>query len=141
MKFAFKHSGTGLFDRLITWWDRGSYSHVECILEENADGTYTIASSYPGKGVRTLTNQKLPESNWTIVSVNDGDLEKAKQWFKDHNGAAYFWFGILGFVIRPVVGGSRHKFFCSDACMLAAYDLSDSWRITPNCMFGIISKV
>lgn len=67
VKFAFYKAPGSLLDKAIRWWMRGPYAHVEAILAENADGTYTIASAVPGIGVRIATNQALPASDWDIV--------------------------------------------------------------------------
>jgi hypothetical protein len=140
MKFAFSKKNS-LLGKIIKWWDRGPYEHVECILQENADGTYTIASSEPGVGVRTLTNQTLPASDWDIIEVASADLAAAKGWFIAHNGESYYYLGLFGFVVRPAVGGSKDEWFCSEACMTAAFNIPQSWRYSPNAMYDVLSRM
>lgn len=136
MKFAFYKGNSSLTDKFISSYMRGPYSHVESILAENADGTYTIASSVPGTGVRTAYNQSLPAADWDIVETQ-GDLDMAVAWFKEHDGAAYDYIGLFGFVLRPVTIEERGKFWCSEACLLAI-GYKGAWREDPNSMYNVV---
>lgn len=138
MKFAFK-KGTSLLDKAIKFWDHGPYSHVECILAE-ANGLYTIASSYPGVGVRTLQNQSLPTQEWDIVDVPTIDVTGVKTWFEEHAGQKYWYFGLFGFIIEPLVSLDKNKWFCSEAC-LATLKFQEPWRFSPNGMYDIVSAL
>lgn len=137
MKFAFYKGAGTLLDSAIRWWMRGPYAHVEAILSDNGDGTYTIASSVPGIGVRIAENQSLPASDWDIVD-GPGDVDEARAWFDERNGAAYDYLGLLGFVIRPATGVDRGKYWCSEAC-LRAIGFPGAWRFDPNAMYGVVS--
>jgi hypothetical protein len=137
MQFAFSKKKSFL-GKIIMWWDRGPYEHVECILSQEPDGTYTIASSKPGVGVRTLSGQKLPNTDWDIITVPSVNLQQVKDWFKEHDGESYFWRGLFGFVIRPAIGGSKTEWFCSEACMAAAFNIDQAWRFSPNAMYEIV---
>ena len=135
MKYAFyKASGT-FIDKMIRLWMRGPYAHVEAILEEFPDGTYTIASSVPGIGVRT-TRQTLPASDWDIVE-GPGDIEQSKAWFAEKDGAAYDYVGLFGFVLRPVTIEERNKYWCSEAILLSI-GYKGAWREDPNSMYNVI---
>jgi hypothetical protein len=135
MKFAFyKASGT-IFDKAIRIWMRGPYAHVEAILQDYGDGTYLIASSVPGTGVRT-TRQTLPESDWDIVE-GPGDVDQATAWFNKHDGEAYDYIGLFGFVLRPVTIEERGKYWCSEAILLAI-GYKGAWREDPNSMYNVV---
>lgn len=136
MKFAFYKGNATLLDKGIAWWMRGKYSHVEAILEESADGTYTIASSVPGTGVRVAPGQKLPAADWDIVE-GPGDTAAARAWFEARVGAPYDYIGLLGFVVRPATGDSRGKWWCSEAC-LESIGFPEAWRFDPNSMHDLI---
>jgi hypothetical protein len=138
MEFAFSKKTTFL-DKIIKWWDRGAYCHVECILDQAPDGTYTIASSEPGVGVRTLTGQRLSPADWDFVNVPKVDAAAVKLWFDEHAGEPYFWMGLFGFVVRPAVRWSKSKWFCSEACLTAAFGIQQSWRFTPTAMYEIVT--
>lgn len=137
VKFAFYKGSGSLFDKAIRLWTRGPYAHVEAILEENADGTYTIASSVPGTGVRIATNQTLAESDWDIVE-GPGDVAAVREWFEARVGASYDYLGLFHFILQPAEVQSKNKYFCSEACLLSiGYD--EAWREYPNSMFNLIA--
>lgn len=138
MLFAFSKK-TSILDKIIKWWDRGPYCHVECILDKAPDGSYTICSSEPGTGVRTLYGQILDPAEWDFVEVKSADVENVRGWFIQHDGESYFWRGLFGFVLRPTTGPSKKKWFCSEACLTAAFGAEQAWRFTPNAMFDIVS--
>lgn len=136
MKFAFYKGRHSLLDRVVSWWTRGPYSHVEAILEES-DGVCTLASSVPGVGVRIEEGQVLLAADWDIVD-GPGDAVAARAWFEAHTGQPYDYAGLLGFIVRPVIGASKRTFFCSEAC-LAAIGFPDPWRYDPNGMQDIVA--
>ncbi|RKP44690.1 hypothetical protein [Pararobbsia silviterrae] len=137
MKFAFYKGNSSLLDKLISWWMRGPYSHVEVILGEGPRGTYTIASSVPGIGVRIATHQTLPLDEWDIID-GPGNIDAARAWFEKRVGAPYDYVGLLGFVLRPATGDARGKYWCSEAA-LEAIGFPGAWRYDPNAMFDVIT--
>jgi uncharacterized protein YycO len=136
MKFAFYKAKGTFLDGLVRWWMKGPYAHVEAILGENEDGTYTIASSKPGIGVRIAYNQELPDSEWDIVETRI-DSAPVALWFIQRVGMPYDYFGLLGFVFGPFVRESTKRYFCSEAC-LAAAGLNNAWRYDPNSMYDVL---
>lgn len=140
VKFAFAKNPTTLKDKFICWWRHGAYFHSEVILEENADGTYTIASAVPGIGVRTAYNQSLPASDWDIID-GPGQPEVAAAWFKAHDGEKYDWFGLLGFVLSPIKDVSPNKWWCSNADLTSVGMSSCAWRFEPNTMYAFLSDL
>jgi hypothetical protein len=132
VKFAFAKNPTTLKDKFICWWMRGPYFHSEVILAENADGTYTIASSVPGTGVRTAVNQSLPAADWDIIE-GPGDVNTAIAWFAAHNGEAYDWLGLLRFFMPPLTLWNKSKWWCTDAD-LASVGWTGTHRFEPNGM-------
>lgn len=136
MKFAFYKGNASLLDKAISFWMRGPYSHVEAILDESADGTYTIASSVPGTGVRIASGQSLPFADWDIVE-GPGDEGAARAWFEARVGKAYDYLGLFHFVVQPADIESKDKYFCSEACLLSiGYD--GAWREDPNSMYDVV---
>jgi hypothetical protein len=140
VKFAFAKNPTTLKDKFICWWRHGSYYHSEVILAENADGTYTIASSVPGTGVRTAYNQALSPNEYDIIE-GPGDVKDALAWFAAHNGEAYDWFGLLGFVFSPVKDVARNKWWCSNADLSSVGMTDSAWRFDPNTMYAFLSDL
>jgi hypothetical protein len=136
MKFAFYKGNATFLDKLICWWMRGDYSHVEAILDEEEGGTYTIASSVPGTGVRIATGQSLPASDWDIVD-GPGEVAAARAWFEARVGKAYDYLGLFHFIVQPADIESKDKYFCSEACLLSVgYD--GAWREDPNSAYNVV---
>lgn len=139
MKFAFYKKHNAVYDALIRWWENGTYSHVEAIITEFDDGvTFTIASSKPGVGVRTIT-QTLPASDWDILEA-PGDPVAVGQWFKDHAGEKYDYLGIFGMVLRPIMADVSKRYFCSEA-VAEALGIEDPWRFDPNGLHAILKAL
>lgn len=136
MKFAF-FKGTGtLLDKLIRFWMRGRYSHVEAVLAELGDGQYTVASSVPFVGVR-IANIALPASDWDIVEA-PGDVTSVRAWFAARVGTRYDYRGLFGFVLRRV-DGEKGRYFCSEA-IGTALGMSEPWRFDPNGLADALSR-
>ncbi len=136
MKFAFYKASGSFLDKGIRFYMRGDYSHVEAILSENPDGTYECASAVPGSGVR-IANITLPASDWDIIEA-PGDVVASRAWFETHNGAAYDYIGLFGFVLRPAIECIKNKYWCSQAC-LESIGFIGAWREDPNSMYDLLS--
>lgn len=137
MKFAFYKGRGTLIDRLIRWWQRGPYSHVEAVLADNADGTFECASAMRGTGIR-IASIALPATDWNFVEA-PGDVDVVRAWFAARAGAGYDWLGVFGFVLRPV-GQEAGRYFCSEA-IAAALGVSEPWRFDPNGLADLLVDV
>ena len=131
----YKAPGNG-FDRLIRWWTRSSYSHVELILGPIGGTHWRAYSSSPRDGGVRTTRIKADLTYWDLVPVSTPDAAKA--WFEAHLGAKYDWFGIFGFVWRPA-RGKGNRWFCSEACA-AALGFTDPWRFDPAALHAAILR-
>jgi hypothetical protein len=131
MKIALYKGRKRLFNRLISFWMDGPYSHVELVF---SDGMSASSSNLEG-GVRFKYIEFDP-ALWDFVSIS-GDEEYARAWFTEHEGSAYDYMGLLGFVVRPVKGVIGN-FFCSEA-VLASLKYKDPWRFDPNMIASIFS--
>lgn len=136
MQFAFYKAPGSFLDKAIRFWMRGQYSHVEAILAFNTDGTFTCASSVPGVGVR-IANIALPSSDWDIIEA-PGDVVAARAWFEKHQGAAYDYIGLFGFIIRPAIQHTRKKYWCSQA-VLRSIGYKGAWRDDPNSTADVLN--
>lgn len=127
MKIAFYTGRTRLFNRLVCWFLRGNFSHVELVLEEIEQGSVCASSSFMDGGVRTKVMVLNPEK-WVVIDVG-GDKLKAYAWLADNAGAGYDIAGLLGFIWRRIKQ-SKRRFFCNEAVghMLGE---RDPWRFDP----------
>ena len=128
MKVAFYKGRTRLFNRLVSWYLRGSYSHCELVLQTSPDGVSLCASSsFMDGGVR-LKHIVLDPAHWDLVEAG-GSPAKAWAWTvgREHDG--YDLLGLLGFMWRRQAG-EQHKWFCSEA-VAAMLGYSEPWRFDP----------
>ena len=106
----------------LGWWltrlvQKGQFStvtHVEAILQENADGTVNIASSSLREGgVRIKENTRLTPGHWIIVETGYS-TETAFHWFKDHLGQQYDALGAFA-TCMPFQWSQKNRWFCNQA--------------------------
>lgn len=136
MKVAFYKGNmagwNGFYDRLIRFWTRGPYSHVELIFSDNV----SASSSLPDGGVR-FKRIDYDLDKWDIFELSDRfDEQAARKWFNDHEFAQYDLMGILHFVLFPILG-SKRRWFCSEA-VLAALGFTKTERVDPTTMSGMV---
>lgn len=106
----------------IGWWlirlvQEGKYSdvtHVEAILDEHENGEITIASASIREGGVRTKRTKLNPDHWLIVDVPQWNVEKARQWFKDHEGEKYDIRGAFASAM-PIQWSQRNRWFCNQA--------------------------
>lgn len=120
---------SGLYNRLVRWWDRGIYSHCEVVF---SDGM-SASSSYLDNGVR-FKDITYDTSKWDFFDVPDVYEAEARGWFIKHNGQGYNLVGNVRFAIG-FLAPSKNKWFCSES-IAASLGLSEPWRMSPN---GIVS--
>ena len=167
MKLAFYKNDqkSGIFSQFVRFWDRSQYSHVEIIFESsewtNSDiisaheqysskplqeilpaleevGIFACASSRCFKGV-FFSLKFFDKTQWHIVDVPKSfDAREAVEWFQNHYGEGYDYWGLLGFLIRRI-GGSKKRWFCSEA-VAAALQFPQSYRFTPSILACIFSS-
>lgn len=114
------------FNRLVSWWTKGPYSHTELILKTGMSGS----SSFRDKGVRVKRIGYKP-ANWDFIVLPDTyDAKEAEKWFEEHAEDLFDVLGIIGFVLRALKQ-SLNRWFCSES-VLTALGRIDAWRFSPN---------
>jgi len=137
MKVAFYKAKDHLFNRLVSWWDRGPYSHCELLSEHVSGNTYVCySSSFMDGGVRKKVIDLDPKK-WDIIEI-DADEAFAKHWFESHLGCKYDVLGLVGFLIR-IISGKKNRYFCSEA-LADSLGMKDGWRFTPNSLFSAVER-
>ena len=116
VKFAFYKKtapGADWTDKVISWWTKGPYSHVELII----DGI--MYSSSPRDGRVRCEPHKYDTATWDYIEVlvSTQDKNRIKKFFLKTEGRTYDWLGIAGFVVP--VHDSEKKYFCSEWCTKA----------------------
>lgn len=134
MRVAFYKGKKRLFNKLVSWWTRGPYSHCELVF---SDGESASASFMDG-GVR-YKRILFDDAHWDFIELEDSFLEaQSRFWFYDHFNEKYDVLGILGFV-NPRIKQSKNKWFCSEAIM-AALGFSEAWRYNPNTAYSVLLR-
>ena len=137
MMIAFYKGKSRLFNKLVSWWLRGNYSHCELLLKHLDGNRYLCgSSSFMDGGVRTKVIDLHPD-RWDVVKVR-GDSMRARQWFVAHAGLGYDVLGIIGFVWRRT-SDSRHRWFCSES-IAEALGYEDSWRFDPCTLAAAVKR-
>jgi len=136
MKAAF-YKGTrpgiaGLYNRLVRWWTKSLYSHVELVLSNGR----AWSSSFDDGGVRYKQIDFDP-AKWDLVDLPGHFERDAEAWFRDHMGAGYDLLGNLQFVLSPVPH-SQQRWFCSEA-VAAALGIPDPWRFAPGTLASALT--
>lgn len=136
MQIAF-YKGTrpglaGIYNRLVAWWTKSPYSHVELVL---ATGRSWSASFEDG-GVRSKLIDFDPKK-WDLIEVPAHLEPAAVAWFTQHRGAKYDLRGNLQFILAPA-GESKNRWFCSEA-VAAALGIPDPWRYDPGTLASALT--
>ena len=128
MQIAFYKGRVRLFNRLVSWYLRGKYSHCELILRYVPSGLAMCASSsFMDGGVRFKWVELHPD-RWDVVEVG-GDHDRAYEWLRKHAGQGYDILGLLGFIWRRTPD-SQTRWFCNEA-VGAMLGHVDPWRFDP----------
>ena len=137
LQVAFYKGRTRLFNRLVSWWLNGPYSHAELILDTDRDGYAACASSsFLDGGVR-LKYMRLDPEHWDIVDVQ-GDKATAWAWLKEHDGDQYDTFGLMGLVWRRGKG-NPDKVWCTESvAAMLGYD--EPWRFDPMTLYVALTR-
>lgn len=122
----------GFYNRLVRWWTRSPYSHVELIVSSGR----SWSASFEDSGVRSKPIDFDP-SHWDFVEL-PAELEaSAEAWFKAHRGGKYDILGNVRFVIGPIRDGKK-RWFCSEA-VAAALGLPNPWRYDPGTLASALT--
>ena len=126
-------------DKLIAWWTKGKYSHVEIVINE-----YMYSTSPRDKEVRKKEHI-VDNVSWDYVEIDLPEIKNGFEFFRQVEGEPYDWFGILGFVLP--FQDRTDRWFCSEfvsnflkvsGCKkLFKYEPS---KISPNKLYKLLIK-
>ena len=131
MQIAFYKGRSRLFNRAVSWWLSGPYSHCELVLWTKDGVSYCVSSSFSDGGVRMKTIVLTPD-HWDLVEVG-GDVSVAINWLDTHDKDLYDLLGLLGFVWRRQ-DGDKSRWFCSEA-VAAMLGFNEPWRFDPMSLY------
>jgi len=136
VKAAFYKGKRRLFNRLVSWWDMGPYSHMEIVFDDQT----AASSSFMDGGVRIKSIQ-FDDSRWDFIELPRELFAEdiSRDWFKSHLGFRYDFFGLIRFAI-DAIPDRKSKYFCSEAC-LESLGISEAWRFTPNSAYTFLHNL
>ncbi len=131
MKIAFYKGRARVFNRFVSWWTNGPYSHCEAVFELGnglAGPVLCWSSSWMDGGVRWKVMQLDPE-HWDIIDVPAFDDARALWWFGEHKDDEYDLLGLLSTSLP--IRHAKRRWFCSEA-IATAVGMQEGWRFDPN---------
>ena len=132
MKLAFYKGKGTIVDKLIRWWTKSKYSHVELVI--NTDW-YSIS---PRDSEVRCKQIHAKEGNWDFVDLpKTKDVEYVKKFYEQTKGAKYDWLGIFLSQLIPLGIQNRNRWFCSEWCA-EALQITNSNSYSPQDLFTTI---
>jgi len=112
--FLIFYKGPGkIFDKLIRFFCRSKYSHVELVI----NGISYSADAWTNQ-VRGLPWTSFVAGNWDVVPVAV-DVDVAEKFLRGECGRAYDFIGVVGVAIPFWHPQERAKWYCSELCAKA----------------------
>ena len=137
LAFKYKKKGTSFMSKVICWWTKSRFFHVELII-----GSKWISSNSDEGGV-TIKDLKPLNDNWEYlqlpkIHLTKEQYDKIMMWINSQSGKKYDWTAIFLSTFLPLRWQSDNKWFCSEIVttilkfMLVSEVInSDPGRITP----------
>lgn len=116
IKVAFYRGKGNWANKLIRWWTRSEYSHVELFF---ADKNISWSSSGRDKGVR-FKKIIFAHDKWDMITIpcTAEAEDKIYKWCEEitKKNHGYAWKDIFAFVLSPLEN-DKARFFCSEAVL------------------------
>jgi len=122
----------GIYNRIVRWWTRSDFSHVELVLSTGL----AWSASFADGGVRSKPID-FDSKNWILIDLPPALEKAAEAWFFVHRGAKYDLLGNLQFVLSPIPH-TQGRWFCSEA-VAAALGIPDPWRYSPGTLASALT--
>jgi hypothetical protein len=136
MQIAFYKGRSRIFNRFVSWWTSGTYSHCEAVFElgHGLSGPVLCwSSSWMDGGVRPKVMVLDPE-HWDVIDVPAFDEATVLHWFLEHDRDGYDAIGLLS--TSSPIRQSQRRWFCNEAIGTAG-GLKEAWRFNPNSFVRI----
>ena len=134
MKVAFYKCEGNIVDKLIRWWTKSEYSHVELII---GDYWYSISPR------DTYVRKKIidyKEDHWDIIDIDARySPGYALLFYEKIKGSKYDWAGILLSQVLPLNVHDRKRWFCSEF-VAATLKIDNPNRYSPEDLYKFITE-
>ena len=118
---AFYKGHANLIHKIIRWWTKSEYSHVELILPD--DYTWISISPFFTSKVTPRIVTKLPNpEDWKMVRlplshrepVRQYQIEQLYKFVERTQGSKYDWTGMILSQFGPFIVKNKNKWYCSE---------------------------
>ncbi len=133
LQIAFYKGKKKILNKLIAWWTKGDYSHVELVING-----VCYSSSMQDGGVRKKQIDLDNSQNWDVFQLNGFDQQAAYNWFEANLGKGYDYIGLVHFVF-PSVYHNENRFFCSEA-IAKSLGIPEARSLSPNSLFTLLDR-
>ena len=131
IRLAFYKGDGDWVDKLVRWWTKSQYSHVEVVV-----GDTWYSSSPRDGGVRMKKIEYKPE-DWDLVEYKGVSETAVHELYRKTKGCKYDFVGILLSQWLPLRIQSKGKWYCSEWCAKLKYSKTN---VNPEELFRLVSK-
>ena len=133
IRLAFYKGKGDWVDKVIRWWTKSQYSHVEVVV-----GDTWISSSPRDGGVRSMRMEDYNAEHWDIIDYPGVSAADVFDLFRRTKGDDYDFIGILFSEVLPLGIQSKSKWYCSEWAAKLKYKNS---KLNPQELYELVSKV
>ena len=121
MILLFQKNNKSIFARLIRFWTRGPYNHVEIRITDEQGHWWQLNADNIKGVVWRPADANYPSDVWDAVTLSEGagDFEEVAELAAREKGCGYDWVGILFAQILPLRREHPKKWFCSELVVAA----------------------
>lgn len=151
MKVAFHTpKNPNWYEWLIIWRCKSPIVHTEFVFDEfDLNGKWLSFSSVIHVGARFQQSINFFTSEWLLIDLPKGDVNKAFDYCKGMEGKAYDLPAILGFM-TPWSQRNDHDIYCTESTVdIIQYEWkpgtifplqTEPWRVAPCDLYKLMSK-
>ena len=118
---AFYKGGDRLIHKIIRWWTKSKYSHVELILPDNITWI-TISPFVNSKVTNRIKINKPSSKDWDYIELPFSHRPAVREWqvlqlykfLEDTQFSKYDWTGMILSQIGPFIIKNKNKWYCSE---------------------------
>ena len=101
-------------DRLIRWWTKSKYSHVELVIPDR--GWWLGIHPPESPNVRKMVNHAYKEYEWDFIDfeVSKAQADSIIRFYNLTKGSAYDWVGMTLSHVTPFKVRHTKKWYCSE---------------------------
>jgi len=114
IKVAFYKGKGNWKNKVIRWWTKSPFSHVELVLPD--EKTWISISPFLTSKVAARNKEQVTLDNWQFVEiqVTEQQVEVIKEFYEFTEGCGYDWIGMLFSQFLPFHIKRRNKWYCSE---------------------------